>query len=116
MKILHKNDNVEKDINKLLRGSDLIVRKKLAVIIDYFNKSKNFSQILDLKFLNPHQLSSNRSKQWAVKVDNTKYRVIFYLCNDNDEPIKEDNFDIVREAINITTLMILEVSNKHYDK
>lgn len=116
MKVLHKNDNVTKDINKLLRGSDLIVRSKLAKIIDYFNQAKNFLDIWNLKFLNPHQLSSNRSKQWAVKVDNTKYRVIFYLCNDNDEPIVEDNFDILSEAINIKTLIIWEVSNKHYAK
>lgn len=94
IKILYRSKKVKKDIDKLLNASDKIIKNKLNDIIKVFSNSKNFSFILDLKYLNPHQLTGDRDKQWSVKLDDTKCRVIFYLCDENDEPITEKNFDI----------------------
>lgn len=115
MKILYAS-GIEKQIEKIYKGSNVQVKDKLHNIIETFKEAENFFEILQLKHLNPHQLIANREKQWAVKVGNTKYRVIFYLCNEKNEPIIEKNSDIINKAKNIQIIFILEVSNKHYGK
>lgn len=115
MKILYAS-GIEKQIEKIYKGSDVKIKDKLHNIIASFKIAENFSEILKLKHLAPHQLTANREKQWAVKVGNTKYRVIFYLCYDNCKPILEKNFDILNNAKKLKIIFILEVSNKHYEK
>ena len=113
MKILYRSKKVKKDIDKLLNGSNKVT-KKIEEIIKYFTIAKNFSYILNMKNLYPHQLTGDRDKQWSVKVDDTKYRVIFYLCDEENNPITEKSFDITNQAKNLKTIIILEVSDDHY--
>lgn len=115
MKILYAS-GIEKQIEKINKGSNIKVKDRLHDIINEFEQAEDFSYILSLTYLDPHQLYSNREKQWAVKVDNTKYRVIFYLCDEKDEPITEKSFDVKNKATELKTIKILEVSNAHYKK
>ena len=66
MKILYKNNSIKKQINKMLLASDKKTQERLEDIISSFEEGNDFSYILNLKYLNPHQLKGDRKKKLGL--------------------------------------------------
>ena len=78
----------------------------------FLRNANSFKDMYLLKKYDLHQLLGDIDNEWSLKI-NQKYRLTFYLCDDEENIIK--NVDWLHIASTIKIVMIKEVSN-HYAK
>lgn len=110
MKIDYQKNKLKKQLSSAseIKKSFGVNAKRVASRLDDIEASPNLSILIQIPAANCHQLSGNRTGQWAVDISGN-YRLIF-IIDHNPIPINMNNSIDTNQ---VTAIIILEIADYH---
>ena len=115
MEIIYKNKRVEKQFDPAFKQTWTYPKQVQLKLEAAENFIRHAVSLADLAVYAPYHLEKllgDRLGQWSIRVGHTGYRVLFYPCDADGEPLLSG--DVLAACRSIHIVLITEVSN-HYE-